>query len=371
MRISFYFSLLYHTCCYVHSVFMILQAICEQFQLPAIHACQPLASGLINSSYKVSSTNGNAYFLQRINTNVFKNPLEVQHNYVLIQHHLAVAGGMELPKLIKTASGGLLYDKDGEVWRCFEFLNNTYSPQVIETPQKAYEVARCFGSFTAVLQSFDYHQLAVILPHFHDLHLRYEQFKEALKTAPEHRKAEVKELIERMEKYVPLVHWFTAISSNKAAFPLHIMHHDCKIANILFDRGTDAIRCPIDLDTTQPGLFFSDIGDMIRTTVPNVHEDHTNLEELTIRPAFFDAITAGYMDAMAPYLTKEERDNLQYAGSVMIYMQALRFLTDHLQGNVYYKTSYPQQNKDRTANQLLLLDLMQNFPSKKKSSFVR
>lgn len=350
------------------SIYMNLQVVCENFNLPAIQSYQPLISGLINSSYKVTSINGDAYFLQRINTTVFKNPVDVQRNYVLIQRHLSVEGGIELPRLIKTASGALLYDDNGEVWRCFEFLKNTYSPEIIETPEKAYEVARCFGSFTAVLQSFDSQKLAVILPHFHDLHLRYEQFKGALQRAPEERKAGVKDLIERMEKYTPLVHWFTAISSDKKAFPLHIMHHDCKIANILFDKSTNAIRCPIDLDTTQPGLFFSDIGDMIRTTVPNIHEDDTNLNELTIRPAFFDAITAGYLDAMSRFLTKEERDNLHYAGSVMIYMQALRFLTDHLNGNVYYKTSYPEQNKDRTANQLLLLDMLHDF-LKKMNSF--
>lgn len=347
---------------------MILQAVFEKFHLSDVQSCQPLVSGLINNSYKVNSNNGDSYFLQRINTAVFKNPFALQHNYLLIQRHLSLAGGIELPKLIKTIAGDLFYDQDGEVWRCFEFLKNTYSPEIVGTPEKAYEVANCFGSFTAVLQSFDNHQLAIILPDFHNLTLRYEQFAQAMQTAPEERKAGVKDLIDRIEKYTPLVQWFTAVSSNKKAFPLHIMHHDCKIANILFDKDTDAIRCPIDLDTTQPGLFFSDIGDMIRTTVPNVHEDDTNLQELTIRPDFFDAITTGYMDAMAKFLTKEESNNLHYAGIIMAYMQALRFLTDHLNGNVYYKTAYPEQNKDRTANQLLLLDLLHKFITDKKRS---
>jgi len=211
--------------------------------------------------------------------------------------------------------------------------------------------------------------LKIILPNFHNLHLRYQQFEQAMQTAPEERKAGVKDLIERLEKYTSLVKWFIAAGNDEKAFPLHIMHHDCKIANILFDKDTDAIRCPIDLDTTQPGLFFSDIGDMIRTIVPNLHEDDTKLNELTIRPDFLNAITEGYMDAMGRFLTPAERDNLHYAGSVLIYMQALRFLTDHLNGDIYYKISYPGQNKDRTANQLLLLELLHEFIAGKKRSF--
>ena len=349
---------------------MMLQAVFKNFDLPDVQSSQPLVSGLINSSYKVNSNNGDSYFLQKVNTAIFKNPTALQHNYLLVQRHLSLAGGIELPKLIKTVAGDLLYDADGEVWRCFEFLKNTYSPENVGTPEKAYEVANCFGSFTAVLQSCDSHKLEVILPDFHNLDLRFQQFEQALQTAPEERKADVKDLIERIEKYTPLVQWFTAVSMDKKAFPLHIMHHDCKIANILFDKDTDAIRCPIDLDTTQPGLFFSDIGDMIRTIVPNLQENDTHLNELTMRPDFFNAVTEGYKDAMAKFLTKEERDNLHYAGSIMIYMQALRFLTDHLNGNVYYKTAYPEQNKDRTANQLLLLDLVHTYTTDKRRSFV-
>ncbi|MDQ2752053.1 MAG: aminoglycoside phosphotransferase family protein [Bacteroidota bacterium] len=348
-----------------------LQIVCSHFDIFGIEASLPLKSGLINHSYKIKTNDDSFYFLQRINTTIFDNPQALQNNYVLVQQHLSSAGNMQLPKLIKTVSGDLFYNKEGEIWRCFEFLKNTYSPQTIETPEKAYEVANCFGSFTAVLQSFDNNKLATILPYFHDLSLRFQQFKEALQTASEQKKEEVKERIQEIEKYAFLVKWFSAIGKDKLHFPLHILHHDCKIANILFERDTDAIRCPIDLDTTQPGLFFSDIGDMLRTTVPNLQEDDTNLDALAIRPAFFDAINEGYLDAMARFLTGEEKENLHYAGSVLIYMQALRFLTDYLNGNVYYKTSYPEQNKDRAANQLRLLHLLHQFIATNKRNFVR
>ena len=347
---------------------MFLQPICSSFNITDVQSCQPLVSGLINNSYKVSSLNGDSYFLQRVNTAVFNNPLALQRNYLQVQQHLLQEGDMQLPKLIRTTTGDLFYDKDGEVWRCFEYLNNTYSPHIIETPEKAYEVANCFGSFTAALQSLDKCKIETIIPDFHNLHLRFQQFERAVQTAPAEKKEDVQYLIKSLEKYTPLVTWYKAAGDNEKAYPLHIMHHDCKIANILFNKGTDAIRCPIDLDTTQPGLFFSDIGDMIRTTVPNVHEDGINLNELTIRPDFYHAITAGYLDAMARFLTKQERDNLHYAGCIMIYMQALRFLADHLNGDIYYRTAYPGQNKDRAANQILLLDLLHQFTADKKNN---
>src|SRR6478609_2847167 len=163
---------------------MILEAVSSHYALNDIQSCRPLTSGLINSSYKVKLNNGDSYFLQKVNTAVFKSPLALQHNYLLVQNHLSCKGGMELPKLIKTASGDLLFEKNNEVWRCFQFLENTYSPEVVETPEKAYEVANCFGSFTAALQSFDKRQLTVILPNFHDLELRFQQFEQAMRQAP-------------------------------------------------------------------------------------------------------------------------------------------------------------------------------------------
>ena len=287
----------------------------------------------------------------------------------MIRAHLCLQKAMDLPKLIPTASGDLFYHHNNEVWRCFEFLPDTYSPALVQTPATAYELAHCFGFFTSALQTFDNRQITTILPRFHDLALRFEQFEDALQNALPQKIKEAKSLIREVEEYRFLVSWYHAICSHKTAFPLHIMHHDCKISNILFDAQTDAIRCPIDLDTTQAGLFFSDMGDMIRTIIPNKNEDAVNLTELEVRPLFFTAVTEGYLDAMAPFLTPEERNNIHTSGSLMVYMQAVRFLTDYLNGNVYYKTEYSEQNKYRAANQLRLLFLLQQYVTGKKQAY--
>ena len=217
-----------------------------------------------------------------------------------------------------------------------------------------------------MLHDLDVHKLHTILPNFHNLQFRYDQMVEALHNADDKIKENAKDLLQEVFDNKHLLHWYNKIQDNKLAYPIHIMHHDCKISNILFDKNTDALICPIDLDTTQPGLFFSDLGDMIRTIVPTLPEDAANVKELHIRTDFYDAAVQGYLDAMAAYLTPEERQDIHYAGAVLVYMQAIRFLADYLNNNTYYKVSYPEQNWDRTANQLRLLRLLQEYTSGKQ-----
>ena len=344
-----------------HSSTTVPSIVCESFGLYPVASVEPINNGLINSSYKIALADGKLYFLQQINTSVFKAPLALQMNYLLIEQHLSASGRIVLPKLVETESRNLLFEHEQKNWRCFEFFNHTYTPQIIETPEQAYEVANCFGLFTSLLHNFDSRKLETVLPNFHDLHFRYTEFKASLQQASAKRTAAVAHLIQNIEDNKELVAWYVKISSDSTAYPLHILHHDCKVSNVLFDKNTHTVRCPIDLDTTQPGLFFSDIGDMIRTIVPNKNENDTEIENLQIRSVYFEAVLNGYLDAMAACLTVEEKEQLPTAGMMMIYMQAMRFLTDYLNGDVYYKTEYEDQNKDRAANQLQLLRLLQEF----------
>ncbi len=341
---------------------MINTNVLAAFQLLPYSNIQSLSAGLINHSYEVILSNNQSYFVQQVNTSIFKQPEWMQENYVLIYQHLSNKGGFQLPAIVP-ARKELLYKNGAETWRCFEFLPNTYSPEKVHTPEKAYEVANCFGQFTAMLHDLDVHKLYTILPNFHNLQFRYDQMVEALHNADDKTKENAKDLLQKVFDNEHLLHWYNQIQGNKLAYPIHIMHHDCKISNILFDKNTDALICPIDLDTTQPGLFFSDLGDMIRTIVPTLPEDAANVEDLHIRTDFYDATVKGYLDAMGTNLTREERQDIHYAGAVLVYMQAIRFLADYLNNNTYYKVSYPEQNRDRTANQLRLLSLLQEYTS--------
>lgn len=342
---------------------MIDQSVLNAFNLTNQCDIQTFSSGLINASYRILLPSGKSFFLQKINQTVFHHPSRIQQNYQLISTHFTQKQSFHLPFIIKTNTGELLFSIGEESWRCFEFLKNTYSPSAVQSPDKAYEVAYCFGTFTAQLKDLKVETLSTILPRFHDLTFRYEQLEQALAGATNERKTAAATLLKEVFDNQYLLHWYNKISADKKGYPLHILHHDCKIANILFEKETDKLLCPIDLDTTQPGLFFSDIGDMIRTITPNMSENDIDIENLEIRKDFYDATIKGYSDAMGAYLTQEEKNDLHYAGPVLIYMQAIRFLADYLNGNIYYRVDYYLQNKDRAANQMRLLKLLNHRES--------
>ncbi|MGC4039158.1 MAG: phosphotransferase, partial [Chitinophagaceae bacterium] len=151
--------------------------------------------------------------------------------------------------------------------------------------------------------------------------------------------------------------------TQSADFPIRVMHHDAKIANVLFDAKTGRVICAIDFDTTMPGYFFSDLGDMIRSMACSSDEHNTDFVNLHIRKDFYKAIVNGYLEVMNNYLTSEEKKYIHSAGLIMIYMQAVRFIADYLNNDTYYQISYAEQNFDRGLNQITLLKDLEHFLS--------
>lgn len=337
---------------------MIESSVKEAFNFPEPLEMEKLSTGLINHTYKTTFPDGQLYLLQSINTKVFEDPDKLQQNYLKIRQHFLDENSYKLPGILRTRDGGLLFKGDKHVWRCFEYIQDTYSPMVSSTPEQAWMVSACFGNFSAKLSNLDPLKIQTVLPGFHDLALRFDQFRQALQNAPETRRQAAQHLISQALAQTYLVDFYIKVQSNPDQFPLHILHHDCKIANILFKNEDHQIYSPIDLDTTQPGLFISDIGDMIRSMVPNFPENHAQVNELVIRGDFYEAIREGYLDSMHAYLSPLEMEQIDMTGKVIVYMQGLRFLTDYLNQDVYYQISYPQQNLDRAANQLYLLQLL-------------
>lgn len=340
---------------------MIDAAITEAFGIDGEVQLQRLSSGLINHTYKITDVHGSEYLLQRINTQVFREPENVQNNYIKIQRHLAAKNSFRLPAIVPARQSKLLFQHDGIIWRCFEYIKDTYSPAVSSSADEAWKVANCFGRFSAELSDFDPASLSVILPGFHDLSLRFGQFETALKSAEDKKIREARLLIDMAYEHRPLVDFYEKIAGDRQHFRLYILHHDCKIANILFKKGSHEIYSPIDLDTTQPGLFFSDLGDMIRSIVPNLSENDVHFDDLVLREDFYAAVRDGYLEAMQPYLTEDELEHIDMSGKIVVYMQALRFLTDYLNNDIYYHIDYPQQNKDRATNQFKLFFLLNQY----------
>lgn len=322
----------------------------------------PLSGGLINDTYKIESPSGNTFILQRINQHVFPQPEEVQENYIHLSDYAASgSAGFKMPKpMYYSQTGSLFKDDNGNSWRAFEFVNDSIAVPVANTPSQAGETAATFAKFTKAFSGFDTCLLHEVIPGFHNLSLRYRQFETSLSTAlPERmdRSAGLCAELKNRERYK----FFYEEIKTSDEYPLRVMHHDAKIANILFNNRSGEVICPVDFDTTMPGYFFSDLGDMIRSMAGSAGENETDLRQVTIRTDIYKAVIEGYLSHLADKFTVVERNHIHHAGLLITYMQALRFLTDFLGGDTYYKIDYPHHNLRRAENQLALLKSLEEF----------
>lgn len=332
-----------------------LHEILEAYGLPAKdHQIQKLESGLINRTWKVT-TGQEEYILQRVNNHVFKSPQDISDNMLKLGKFLSIhSPGYLFISPIATMSGKyLVQSSGGEFYRLMPFVAGSHTIDTVNTRREAYEAARQFGRFTSLLSGFDTEELRYTLPDFHNLALRFEQFEEAYKQADQDRLTEADLSIKDAFRHLNLVETYQSIKTN-TNIPLRVTHHDTKISNVLFDEEGRGL-CVIDLDTVMPGYFISDVGDMLRTYLSPVSEEERDFTKIAIREDYFGAVIEGYFAEMASELTDSEKELCLYAAKYMIYMQAIRFLTDFLNGDTYYATSYPKQNLVRAQNQFTLL----------------
>ena len=317
---------------------------------------ETFGTGLINNTWLVK-TQAKRYILQRINENVFKQPQAIDDNISAIDHYLKknFPGYIFTSPVLSKEGKSLVKTNDGS-FRLFEFIEGSHSYIVLENPELAYEAARQFGKFTKLLAGFDINQLKITLPDFHNLTLRYDQFISAIKHASSERLTKAKEITDALYHYYNIVEIFEAIKTNPS-FIKRVTHHDTKISNVLFDKNNKGI-CIIDLDTVMPGYFISDVGDMMRTYLSPAGEEETDFGKIDVRESYFDAIVHGYLSEMHNELTADEKQYFVYAGKFMIYMQALRFITDYLNNDIYYGAKYELHNFNRAVNQLTLLNIL-------------
>lgn len=317
------------------------------------YTIERFGNGLINDTCLVKRED-EKYILQRINKAVFTNPFLIAENIEKIEAYLAKTDtSYFFTTPCKTLNGDTIVCIEDHYYRMFPFVKGSHTVDVVQTPQQAFEAAAQFGQFTRVLSGMDIHTLNITLPAFHDLALRYSQFLEALEKGNSTRIAEVASLVQQLKKQAHIVDEYNNILNN-SAFRLRVTHHDTKISNVLFDGASKGL-CVIDLDTVMPGYFISDVGDMMRTYLCPVSEEEKDFSKIEIREDFYFAIVNGYKSFMEAELTDTEKQYFFYAGKFMIYMQALRFITDYINNDVYYGARYPEHNLVRATNQSILL----------------
>jgi len=315
-----------------------------------------IGTGLINRTYLLSTLpEDKKHILQKINTSVFKKPQAIADNLKAVAGYLTKTYPDYLfIKPISTVKGEEMAQIHNEYWRMLPYVSDTVSLDVLNEPQQAYEAAKQFGKLSSLLNDFDVSVLEPTIPGFHDLGLRFKQFNLALSTTSKELRKQAKLQIDDALVHKHILDYFRSYSKC-VDFPDRVMHHDTKISNVLLDSETFKGVCVIDLDTIMPGKFISDLGDMMRTYLCAFSENETDLDKIKIRLPYFEAMIKGYLSEMKSILTETEKELILFSGKYIIYMQALRFLTDFLNGNIYYPTSYLSQNLDRAKNQFKLL----------------
>lgn len=314
----------------------------------------PLGNGLIHGTYKLFTRRG-AFVLQEYNLSVFPFPDRISTNLSILKDSNWVE---TLPFLLplpeRTTSGDPIPLIDGKYWRLFPFVDGKTLEQ-IQNPQQARLAARAFGQFTGASIGENLENFQETIPNFHRLDLRFQKFEEVLSTS-KNLNQEESQIAEFYQGQKPLIDWYLQQIEN---LPLRVTHNDTKINNLIFSQNLDQVQALIDLDTVMGGYLMYDFGDLVRTVTCSLPETSTSWNELYFIPELFNELLAGYWDGVKEFSTKEESKSLLFGGEVMTLIMGLRFFTDHLQGNIYYRVSYPEQNLHRAKNQMIFLESQQ------------
>ena len=323
---------------------------------PHAHTVKPIGAGLIHGTYVVHNQSDiPVYILQHLNNAVFRTPEDISWNLGRLQAFLeAEHSNYFVPFPLKTENGDDYLIQDGRYYRLSPFVPGSHAVSICTSAEQAYEAALQFGKFTASFSGFDAPSLRYTIPRFHDLSFRWAQFEEAASKGDPARIIEASKEIRFLADREDIVKTYAAMVLDPTC-KLRVTHHDTKISNVLLN-DDDKGMCVIDLDTVMPGYHVSDLGDMYRTYLSPASEEETDLDLVMVRSAYLDAIRDGYLSQMSTLLTPREIELLDYAGSFMIYMQALRFLTDHLNKDAYYGARYEGHNLMRARNQIRLLE---------------
>ena len=317
----------------------------------SIVTIKKVESGLINSTFVLNSSN-NSYILQAINTNVFPNYEKGLENILTVGNWLKKKN---YPYSFPLPINGQYLKVENEVWRLMPYVKNSISYNRVSSLYQVKSAASCLGEFYHHLSDFNTENLSITLPNFHHGNSIIKKFEEALLNGEKERLLTVKALINEIEKELPILNKWDEVCNS---LPIRVVHYDTKINNFLFDKTTDEVLALIDLDTIMPGFVLSDIGDMIRTYSNPVGEESKEIIKVVCNMEIISTIIQEFTNKAA--LQKEEIENLFFGGMAITFMQCVRFLTDYLNGDSYYKTSYKDQNLVRAKNQWALYKSLKN-----------
>ncbi len=332
---------------------------------------EELCNGHINTTYRAcyrgEGGQEERYILQRINDYVFKNPTQVMKNVEKVTRHIRwktmrrrSAAGQVLT--LYPARGGRNYidlPEEGGMWRCYNNIEGTHTYDVVENTRQAYQAGFAFGSFQELISDMNPEDLYESIPDFHNTPKRYRDLCASAEAdvngRAENCRAELDLLASWSAEFGKLIEL-----QAQGVLPTRITHNDTKINNVMLDEETDDAVCVIDLDTVMPGLSLYDFGDMVRTATCVASEDEKDLSLVKMEMPFFESLAEGYLDAAYSFLTPAEIEHLAFAGWLITTEIGMRFLTDYLDGDKYFRVDYPEHNLVRARNQLELAQSIQD-----------
>ena len=339
-----------------------LQSIVSHFNTKGtVNEIQPLGSGLINDTYKVTTLEADApdYVLQRVNHAIFQNVEMLQANIEAVTRHirkkLVEQGADDIDRKVLSfipADTGKTYWYDGEnYWRIMTFIPNAKTYETVDA-EYSYYACVAFGNFQAMLADIP-DELGETIPDFHNMEFRLKQLRDAEAADAVGRVKEVQYYLDEIEKRAEEMCKGERLY-REGKLPKRVCHCDTKVNNMMFDEE-GKVLCVIDLDTVMPNFIFSDFGDFLRSAANTGAEDDENLDNVNFNMEIFKAFAKGYLESAKVFLLPIEVENLPYAAALFPYMQCVRFLADYINGDTYYKTKYPEHNLVRTKAQFKLL----------------
>ena len=344
-----------------------VSAVAQAFAMPgAFQHAERFGHGHINDTFRITCEDAGRrrrYILQRINTSVFTDPAALMENSLRvvrhIRHKLASEGADALDRrvlaFVPTRQGGWVHeDQEGGAWRMCRYVEGSSAFATVSEPWQAEAAGEAFGRFQQQLIDLPGPPLHAVIPGFHDARRRFDALQRTAVADVCGRAAEVHAELAfatRREGIVDVLN----DSFRSGALPVRTVHNDAKLDNLLFDAATGEALCVVDLDTVMPGTVLYDVGDLIRTAASTAAEDAIDPGTMSVSVERFEALLRGYLTAMGAELTAAERDHLVFGGQLITFVMGLRFLTDYLAGDAYYKTERPRHNLDRCRAQFALV----------------
>jgi thiamine kinase-like enzyme len=343
-----------------------IDCIAQQFSIDGqFISASPFGTGHINDTTIAGFDQSGVtvrYILRKINSNVFPRPEILVRNTVAVLAHVkqrlirdSVADWQRrvMEMIYTNEKSPHVIDEKGDYWCCFRFIENAMSLEVVDKPEQACEAAAAYGLFQRYLSELDVRDFEPVIDDFHNIVSRFEAFEKAVRYDSQKRAGKASKEIDTIKSAKHIVDAYDSLMKT-GEIPLRVTHNDTKLNNVLLDAEAGQGLCVTDLDTVMPGTVLYDFGDMVRSFTSPADEDETDLSRVSLRKDVFEALSRGYLKHLNDVLTHAEKTHLIFGAKMMTLIMAIRFLTDYLNGDVYYRISRAGHNLDRCRNQLEL-----------------